>query len=142
MRPVRHVRVVARVLYDDGLGPGSAAFHLAPLDLEKDASLLPLLREPHLDALLRLPREEGQRGGFGRRCSAGPGGPTGPELLVPDPRHARGHGRLAQLPVRGHLSPPPLARPGGTCGRTAGCRDGNGCRPPPSRGPPTPQAGT
>ena len=42
-RPVRHVRVVARVLDDDGLSP--ALPHLAPLDLEGDAPLISLLRE-------------------------------------------------------------------------------------------------
>src|SRR4028119_1835418 len=104
MRPVGHVRVVAGVLDDDGLGPGTVLPHLAPFDGEADAPLFALAGELYVYLLLRLPS---------RRPRPGP--------RPPPPRTVRrGSGRAAlrpcgealclPLPALGRL-PAPSRRP-------------------------------
>src|ERR671916_560144 len=105
MRPVGHVRVVAGVLDDDGLGPGTVLPHLAPLDGEADAPLFALAGKLYVYLFLRFAACQRPRGGLGGGGGAGSGGPATPELLALDPLHARRHGGFMYLAAGRHRVP-------------------------------------
>src|SRR3954463_7923606 len=100
MRLMRYVRVISCILDHDGLSPALA--HLAPLDGEADAPLLPLAGKLYLYLALHFTVKKSFSGSFRRSGGTAAGSPAGPELLALDPLHARGHRGFADLATSRH----------------------------------------